>query len=84
MHASSMCYFISVNKLMLASFIHKGEVCKTDFDSIFCTVSCLFIKSYLGVRLSGSSYCRHDCKIFHMCLCECEIFILTFFVRDIY
>lgn len=38
-----MCYFISVNKLMLASFIHNYEVYKTDFDSIFCTVSYLFL-----------------------------------------
>lgn len=46
-----MCYFISVNKLKLASFIRNGKMCKTDFDSIFCTVS-VFIKLYLDTDSS--------------------------------
>jgi len=31
MHAILCAFFISVNKLMLASFRHNYEVCKTDY-----------------------------------------------------
>lgn len=46
MHAILCAFFISVNKLMLASFIHSYEVYETDFLTVFlhCFLS-VFIKS---------------------------------------
>lgn len=42
--------FISVNKLMLASFIYNDEVYKTDFSQYFSApFPIYFIKSYLDI-----------------------------------
>lgn len=92
MHAI-LRFFVSVNKLMLGSFVHSHAVDKTDFWQYFlhCFLS-VFITSYLHYT-GPSCYCVcshcqcHGCEMFHMCLYKCEIFILTFFfffIKDIY
>lgn len=84
----SMCFFISVNKLMLASFIHSYKVYKTDFWQYFLHCFLCFGKVFrllVPVVYCLCSHCPyHYCKMFQMCLYKCEIFILTFFVKDIY
>ena len=61
---------------------------KLTFDSIFALFLTCFYKvfrywSWLCIVLCSHCPC-HCCKMFHMCLYKCEIFILTFFVKDIY